>query len=517
MEDFSSLNGTSSPGRSLSRQRVWISSLLVLAILIGIGIGLSLSGDTWAGQENHVITVGHSTNPPTPAVSAALALSAAFAEAARAVEPAVVHIETASPPERKSDNPLDFFRNPHRSRRGAGSGVLVDREGYILTNHHVVDEASTIRVKLRDGRVFTPDVIGKDEIADLAVLKIKGSTPFPYAVFGDSDKSRVGDWVLAIGSPFGLEQTVTAGIISAIDRDTAGAYRNFQRFIQTDAAINPGNSGGPLVNLRGEVVGINTQISTETGFYNGVGFAIPTSVIAGIYKQLASRGTVERGWLGITLDEVKPEVARVYGLSDAYGALVLDVASEDSPAARAGLRTADIIVEYEGNRVENHRHLTRMVADTEVGKAIRLKFIRDGREMATSVKIGSRNTGLASRLPGLRNFLEKAPSQPQRQDEPVEFGAKLSSVSPDVAKKLNLGSTKGALVTEIEDGSLASDLSLEAGDVIVKLNRQEISGPDHLQALFSQLRSGDDLVLEVAGPSRRLRSAGRSIVSTVIP
>jgi serine protease Do len=496
------------------RRRVLLSSLLVLAVLIGVGIGLILSSGTSAGQENRLIKVSHSTDPPSPAVSTAMALSTAFAEVAQVVEPAVVHIETASRPERKSADPLDFFRNPH-PRRGAGSGVLVDPAGYILTNHHVIDEANTVRVKLFDGRLFTPEVIGTDEETDLAVIKIKSERPFPYAKVGDSDKLKVGDWVLAIGSPFGLEQTVTAGIISAIDRDPGGRNANFQQFLQTDAAINPGNSGGPLVNLRGEVVGINTQISTNTGVYNGVGFAIPGSTALSIYNQLVTKGAVERGWLGIALDVVKPEVARVYGLPEPYGALIHDVVSEDSPAARAGLHSADIITEYDGRRVESQRHLTRMVASTEVGRTVRLKFMRDGREMTTSVKIGSRSA-MRQRLFGSKESPEESPRSNERREQRIELGAKLDRVSAHVADVLKLGSTKGALVAEIAEGGLASELGLQAGDVILKLNRQEIENVDQLEALLKNLRPGDDLVLEVAGSQRGLRPS-RLVVSTVIP
>jgi serine protease Do len=507
-----------SPSRSPSRTKLLIIGLLIIAVLIGIGIGLNLPDRTWAGQENHTIKVNHTGLPPSSAVSAALTLSTAFAEAAQSAEPAVVHIETTAPPT-KGNDPLDFFRNNRRFGRGAGSGVLVDPGGYILTNHHVIEGAATIRVRLRDGRTFTPEVIGSDDETDLAVIKIRGENSFPFALVGDSERLKVGDWVLAVGSPFGLEQSVTAGIISALDRDTGLGGSTFQQFLQTDAAINPGNSGGPLVNLKGEIVGINTMISTENGVYSGVGFAIPTSVVVNVYNQLVTKSSVERGWLGVVRKPVPPEVARVYGLPEPYGALIEDVASEDGPAAQAGLRCGDIIIEFDGRRVENERHLTRMVASSEVGRTVRLRYLRDGREMTTTAKLGSRPVAMSARQPAGRDVPEKSPeASPKTPDEPLEatFGAKLGPVSQQTAGVLKLSSTKGALIDDVVDGTLADTLGLQAGQVILRLNRQEIKSPDHLFELLGRLRSGDDLVLEMAG-RRPGRTSGRLIVSTVVP
>jgi serine protease Do len=502
----------SSTTRTATHQRLLLSLLVAVAVFIGIGVGVFLSGGASAGQESRLIKVNHSSEPPSTAVSTAMALSEAFAQVARLVEPAVVHIETAAGPTKAGSEPFDFFHNnPRQRRHGEGSGVLVDPAGYILTNNHVIDEATTIRVRLYDGRTFTPRKVGVDPETDLAVLKIQGSAPFPYAAIGDSEVLKVGDWVLAIGSPFGLEQTVTAGIISAKDRTTAGPNANFQQFLQTDAAINPGNSGGPLVNLRGEVVGINSQISTSTGVYNGVGFAIPTSVAVGVYNQLITKGKVERGWLGIMLDEVKPEVARVYGLSEAHGALIHDVVGKDSPAAQAGLQSADIIIEYDGQRIRDQRHLIQLVAATEVGRTVLLKVMRDGRELALKATIGPR-----------RSFGPTDPSddddqEPARHHRRAELGARLEPLSSQVVEDLNLDFSQGVVVSDVDEDSLASELGLQARDVILKFNRQPIRTLQQFRELVKGLRSGDDVVLEVIGPRRRLGEPGRTVLSMIVP
>jgi serine protease Do len=488
--------------------------LIAVAVFIGIGIGVLLSGGASAGQENHVIKVNHSTEAPSGSISTAMALSDAFAQVAHLVEPAVVHIETASEPTDSEAAPLDFFHSPHRRRHGEGSGVLVDAAGYILTNNHVIDEAATIRVRLYDGRTFTPRKIGVDSETDLAVLKIMDAAPFPYAKIGDSDALKVGDWVLAIGSPFGLEQSVTAGIISAKDRTTEGPNANFQQFLQTDAAINPGNSGGPLVNLRGEVVGINSQISTSTGVYNGVGFAIPASIAVGIYNQLVTRGKVERGWLGIMLDEVRPEIARVYGLAEPRGALIHDVVGKESPAGQAGLRSADVIIEYDGHPVRDQRHLTRLVAATEIGRTVPVKIMRDGHELTVQVKIAPRRS-FDSPKPSDDAFDNQEPARHRRRR--AELGLKLAPLSSQVASGLNLDVSQGVLVSEVEEGSLASELGLQPQDVILRFNRQPIRSLEQLQDSIKDLRAGDDIVLEVIGPRRKLGQPGRTVLSMVVP
>src|SRR6476659_5002074 len=313
------------------------------------------------------------------------ALSASFAEIARRVEPAVVNIETLQTStdvadrdnedkEDSNNNPLlDMFRRQRRPTRGVGSGFIVDAKGYILTNEHVIDDATRIIVGLQSGEKYRGRVIGIDSETDVAVIKIDPPGNLPTVTLGDSNAAQVGDWVLAMGSPFGLDQTVTAGIISKKERETP-YFNVFQRFLQTDAAINRGNSGGPLVNMRGEVIGMNSQIATSTGDYNGIGFALPANETNFVYKQLVAQGKVKRGFLGITLDSVHEEFAKVYGMSDAKGAIVTSVTALDNglqtPAAKAGLQPNDIIVEFEGAPVLNAQDLIQRVANTPVGQQV---------------------------------------------------------------------------------------------------------------------------------------------------
>src|SRR6266550_4143326 len=310
----------------LRKLRVWIVALGVACLLAGIGVGAMLSGRPTVAQNEAQIA------------RAPEALSASFAEIAKRVEPAVVNIETMqvapeltekdedSKDDSSSSNPLlDMFRRqPRRPSRGVGSGFIVDSKGYILTNQHVIEGATRITVGLLSGEKFRGKVIGVDEETDVAVIKVEPPRDLPTVKLGDSNAAQVGDWVLAIGSPFGLDQTVTAGIISKKERETP-YFTTFQRFLQTDAAINRGNSGGPLVNMRGEVIGMNSQIATSTGDYNGIGFALPANETNFVYKQLVSQGKVKRGFLGITLDSVHEEFAKVYGLPEARGAIVMDV------------------------------------------------------------------------------------------------------------------------------------------------------------------------------------------------
>src|ERR687893_183568 len=390
----------------LRKLRVWITALAAACLLVGVGIGAALT-------DLRVVALDDPQPPNAAQIARAPeALSASFAEISRRVEPAVVNIDTvaASPqaaaraPEEKdddgdegedSDNPLlDMLRrHARRPSRGVGSGFIVDPKGLILTNYHVVENMSRIMVKLQTGETIRGQIVGFDEETDLAIIKVEAGRDLPAVRIGNSDEVQVGDWVLAVGSPFGLEQTVTAGIISTKERQTdPGA--SFRRFIQTDAAINRGNSGGPLVNMRGEVIGINSQIATSTGDYNGIGFALPTNIASSVYKQLMTTGKVRRGYLGVFLDSVKPEFARVYQLPAAKGAIIKDVADGKGPAANAGIQTNDVVVEFNGQPVENAQDLINKVASTPVGETVAVTYLRevsDKLERRTaSVRIGER-------------------------------------------------------------------------------------------------------------------------------
>src|SRR6266550_2437868 len=364
----------------LRKLRVWIVALATVCLLAGMGIGAMLSGRPTVAQNEMQIA------------RAPEALSASFAEIARRVEPAVVNIETiAATPElaekdlgEKDDqmNPLlDMFRRQaQRPSRGVGSGFIVSPKGYILTNEHVVEGSSRIIIGLQSGEKYRGRVVGVDEETDVAVVKIDAPHDLPTVTLGDSNVAQVGDWVLAMGSPFGLDQTVTAGIISKKERESP-YFTNFQRFLQTDAAINRGNSGGPLVNMRGEVIGMNSQIATVSGDYNGIGFALPANETSYVYKQILAAGKVRRGYLGITLESVKEEFAKVYGLPEAKGAIIMDVQpardGKPTPAAQAGLQSNDVITEFNGQPVVNAQDLILRVAGSAVGQSASFSFLRD--------------------------------------------------------------------------------------------------------------------------------------------
>src|SRR5258708_451175 len=371
---------TDAEATMLRKLRVWIAIMAVVCVLAGIGIGAILAGHPAIAQDG-----------PQSAARAPEALSASFVEIASRVEPAVVNIDTMQvstdiaetdnedKPERNQSNPFyDMLRRPQPlPARGVGSGFIIDSKGYVLTNNHVIDGATQIMIGLLTGERFRGKVVGIDKETDLAVIKIEAPHDLPVMKFGDSNAAQVGDWVLAIGSPFGLDQTVTAGIISKKERDSQ-AFTSFQRFLQTDAAINRGNSGGPLVNMHGEAIGVNSQIATLTGDYNGIGFALPSNEAKFVCEQILSSGKVKRGFLGVSVEPVRAEFARVYHLPEVREAIVADVPqdAQPSPAIKAGLQTNDVIVEFNGQPVQDSNDLIAKVAATAVGQTATLAFLR---------------------------------------------------------------------------------------------------------------------------------------------
>ncbi len=447
-------------------------------------------------------------------------LSSAFVEIARAVEPAVVNVSTVSQPVQspRLQNELSLPPTPRNSieqfqhgpsepaRRGNGSGVIVDTKGYILTNYHVIAGADRIKVKLYDGSELPGKVIGSDRETDLAVVKVEPSIELRAARFGDSEKMRVGDWVLAIGSPFGFDQTVTAGIISARERDSNEVHKrtSFQYFLQTDAAVNRGNSGGPLINLAGEVIGINTLIATATGDFMGISFAIPSSEAVGIYKQLIKQGQVIRGFLGAMTDRVTPQIAKIYGLPSARGAIVSNIDKTvtvdgivvDSPAAKAGLKLNDVIVELRGERIKDDEDLVRRVASTPVGTTAPVKIYRDKREMTLSVVVGRR--------PGREINAKAAAAAISASDDPrkdsigISFG-NLTSLQTDGNDN---DVTQGVLVVRVESGSVAEDAELRVNDVIEAINRETVRDKEDFKRVLNRLNSGSPIVLQVYRRSR---------------
>jgi serine protease Do len=398
-----------------------------------------------------------------------------LSELIKDVKPSVVNISTTTVfkgPDMQErffgqQNPFkDFFGNdffekffgdtPRREfkHRSLGSGFIIDREGYILTNNHVVEKAVSIKVKLSDDKEYDAKVIGRDAKTDIALIKVDAKHNLPVAAFGDSEKLEVGDWVIAIGNPFGLEQTVTAGIVSAKGRVIgAGPYDDF---IQTDASINPGNSGGPLFNLKGEVVGINTAIVSGG---QGIGFAIPINVAKEMLSQLKSKGRVARGWLGVAIQKVTPEIAKNFGLKESEGALVSDV-MEQSPAEKAGIKRGDIIISFNGKKIKDMDMLPRLVGGTEIGKQAKVVIIRDGKNLEVNVVIDE--------------LKEESVQSLKKPEVEKDFGLVVQNITPEIAKHLNIKDKKGVIVTDVQPGSPAQNIDIRSGDIIKEINRKPI-------------------------------------------
>ncbi len=364
-----------------------------------------------------------------------------------------------------------------------GSGVIVDERGYILTNNHVVEGASELKIKLGgDKREFDAKVIGADPQSDVAVVKIESSDHLPAAKLGDSDKIRVGQWAIAIGSPFGLVQTVSAGIISATGRANVGVAQ-YEDLIQTDAAINPGNSGGPLVNVKGEVIGINTAIFTRTGGYQGIGFAIPINMAKAIMRELIDKGKVTRGWLGVVIQDLTPELRKSFDVTVTEGVLISDI-QPNSPAAEAGIERGDIVTEYNGAKVRDVNHLRNLVAPTEIGKAVTVKVLRDGKEKKLSVKIGEQPAELFGLAPG---------AQPSAKN----LGVTVQNLTPELSKSLGYEGEKGVIVSSVQPGSPGALADLREGDLIKEVNREKIDSVDTFKKAVAKSGTDKDVLMLV--------------------
>jgi serine protease Do len=420
-------------------------------------------------------------------------LSRTFISVAKQIKPAVVNIDVVEKTKRSSiQMPEGFpqfpgFPQQPRRQRGTGSGVIISADGFILTNNHVAGEAEQINVKLADGRELKAKVVGKDTETDLAVIKIDAQN-LPFARLGDSDKLEQGEWVIALGSPFGLQQTMTAGIVSATGRDLGAIAGQFTNFIQTDASINPGNSGGPLVNMQGEVVGINTLIFSQSGTSSGVGFAIPANLATKVYAQLIKNGKVTRGYLGVFLQPVSPTLARTVGYTGTDGAVVGDLSKDDSPAARAGLRTGDVIVEFDGRKVTSPKQLTEMVADTPVGKATNLKYVREGHVDTATIKLGERPP---------RDGEEDQQDKVDPEEDAGKLGVSISNVTVELARSLKLKIPTGVAIQRVQPDGPAAEAGLQAGDVIHRINRNPVTNrQDYFRAMAS-LKGEKEVTLQI--------------------
>jgi serine protease Do len=404
-------------------------------------------------------------------------------EIAKAAKLAVVNVSVKG--ERKAEGPAEEFmqrfgRSPKRQVRGLGSGFVINADGYVVTNNHVVDGATEIRVKFSDGRELPGKVVGRDEKTDLALVKVE-ATGLPVLAVGDSSKLEVGEPVMAIGNPFGLEQTVTTGIVSATGRTIgAGPYDDF---IQTDASINPGNSGGPLVNARGEVIGVNTMIASESGGSVGIGFAIPTNLVKPVVTQLAQSGHVVRGWLGVSIQPVTKDLATSFGLPGTTGALVGSV-SNDSPASRAGFKSGDVVTRYDGRPVERWSDLPRAVAETSLNREVPIEIVRDGKKMTLTAKI---------------TRLEEQDKRAEATTERVatKLGLAGRSLTPALAQQLGVSETKGVLVEQIEEGGRAQNAGIATGDVIVEVDRQPVAGVEALEQALKRHAANAPVLLLV--------------------
>ena len=406
-------------------------------------------------------------------------------EIARAVKPAVVNVSVRGAAKAARGDGDELFREfgadraPRRMLRGLGSGFVINADGYVLTNNHVVDGASEIKVKFADGRELAGKVIGRDPKTDLALLKVEAKG-LPVIPLGDSARLEVGEPVMAIGNPFGLEQTVTTGIVSATGRTIgAGPYDDF---VQTDASINPGNSGGPLVNVRGEVVGVNTAIASGTGGSVGIGFAIPAHLVKPIVTQLAESGHVVRGWLGVSIQPLTPDLAKTFGVGDMIGALVSSVA-DGSPAQRSGLKQGDVITRYDGRPLARWSDLPREVAETPVGREVPLEVLREGKRLTLSVKVAK--------------LEEQGDKVASAEPAATRLGIAGRSLTPALAQELGVDTPRGVLVQQVEDGGRAQTAGITAGDVILEVDRKPVADVADLQQALKRHPAGTPLLVLV--------------------
>jgi serine protease Do len=479
-------------------------AFLVVGALVGIALSARYDWTPVAASKDAV-----------PVVSAGVSLPS-FVPIVKAVTPAVVNISTSrvvkgpqgGDMQPYMDDPFfrqffgeEFYRRfqipKDRRENSLGSGVIVSHDGYIVTNNHVVAKADEIKVLLSDKREFKGKVVGSDPKSDIAVIKIDGKD-LPMIPWGDSDKLEVGEYVLAIGNPFGLNQTVTMGIVSAIGRANVG-ITDYEDFIQTDAAINPGNSGGALVSTRGELIGINTAIFSRSGGYMGIGFAVPAKMVNSVMNSLIKTGKVVRGWLGVSIQPVTPELAKQFGLKEARGALVNEVIP-DSPAVGAGIQGGDIVTSFDGKAVENPQMLRNVVAGTAVGKTVKVELLRDKKTIATDVKILEQP-----------KHIQRAGEDTADDDKAGKgadttlTGLEVRNLTKEITEQLNLPKgTAGVVVTSVAGGSAAEQAGIEEGDVIVEINRKPVRNLNDFRDRAGKLGKKDDALLLVVRRGSRL-------------
>ena len=450
------------------RDRSVASQVFGVVLILGFLTGTPFSGVTFADELTGVRLLEEMQN--------------VFINLADRVKPAVVNISPVSVSTKSSENPKERGQN----NPGTGSGVIVDKDGIVVTNNHVVGDAKEVEVRLSDKSKYVGQVIGRDPDTDLAVVKVTADRALPTVPFGDSSKVRVGQWVMAVGNPFSLDRTVTVGVVSGLERDAVRLSR-YEAFIQTDASINPGNSGGPLFNIKGEVIGINTAI---INYAQGIGFAIPSNMTQQVVSQLRAKGKVVRGWLGIGIQEVTAELAAKFGIKESDGVLVNDV-FENEPAARAGLKPGDIITKVDAHRVETPSALSRSVAGLAPGTKVDLEIIRNGERRALTVDLGERKE---------ETIVASIPSPPPQPE--VKLGLNVQDLTPELADKFKIKDQKGVLVSKVDPGSVAQEQGLREGDLIKEVNRQFVTSAEEFKTAVAQTKTGDSVLLRVVRENR---------------
>jgi serine protease Do len=513
----------------MKQPRLLSFMLLLITLVVGIVIGSILNTGVRADKQSSAVAPDATPLTVPPAEPA----SNEFSKLAKKLEPSVVYIESdylpkpglkrshpgngddeddeetpnsQAQPQDPSDMLKKFFgqQQPPDQRsfrqEGTGTGFIVDRNGYILTNYHVVEKADRVKVKINgDDNDYKGRVIGYDQETDVAVLKIDAKRTLTPVRMGNSDSVEVGDWAVAIGSPFGLQATVTAGIVSATGRDLPGTQ--FQHFLQTDAAINPGNSGGPLLNIRGEVIGINTMIATQSGTYSGIGFALPSNMVAKVYNDIIRDGRVVRGSIGIqwSKDGSQADTLQAFGLD--HGVLV-EVVSPTGPAGKAGLKPDDIVIALNDHPVKNGDELTDKVADLPIGSNALLTIDRNGKRIDFNVNVEERSVVWKDRLQAAQ--LEPGtPSPPSRPTSGhAEFGITIMRLTPKERSDMSITDNTGIKITEVDPGSFGDDLGLQEGDVILSINRIPVATPDDVKKIGVTLKPGQAVAVHIARASR---------------
>jgi len=503
----------------MRKAKIWIL-MLALVLFLSLFLGFTCKGKM--GGEEILLTKKETSSEEAVSVpNGVMELQEAFSNVAEAVKPAVVNISAVQI--LKTEVPYyqfyfgdpfedffdEFFGKPRekmpepekkefkRRLEGTGSGVIIDPRGYILTNYHVIAGAEEIKVTLSNGeeKKYDGKVVGKDPRTDLAVIEIKAKEKFPVAKLGDSDKIRIGDWAIAIGSPFGLKQTLTVGVVSAKRQSLYVEGKEYRDMIQTDASINRGNSGGPLVNIKGEVIGINTAIYAPTGVFAGVGFAIPINNAKEILDELIEKGKVVRGWLGIEIREVDEVIAKQFSLPNTKGVLVNRVI-ENSAAEKGGMNRGDVIIRIEDHKVESVRDLQEVVSRTKPGKKVKVMVIREKKEIALTIKL--------EEMPETTEEAKVKEEKKEIGEGEVEewLGMKVETLTPALAKNYGIEDGKGIIIVEIEIGSKAEEMGLVEGDLIRSINRQSIVDCKEFKKVVKKVDLSQGVIFDIVRRGR---------------